>query len=107
MRSARSPGGPAGMASAAPRVLRGFAAGQPLPLGQLDSSCPFQAARGPPPFPQVPTDPSHREAALGDNGGAQSLRATLPRVKLAPSPGGAAPTSAPRPGPARPSPALP
>lgn len=99
-------GEPAGMARAASRVIRGSAAGQPLPLGQLESSCPFQAARGPPPFPQVPTDPSLGEAALGDNAGAQSLRAALPRVQVAPISGGAAPTSAPRPGPTRPCPAL-
>lgn len=89
MLSARKLGKPAGTASAASRVLRGYAAVQPLPLSQFESSCPFQTDRGLPPSPQRPTDPSRREAAPGKKGGNPNAHRQPPSTgpKLPPAPG--------------------
>lgn len=99
--SARKLGKPAGTASAASGVLRGYAAVQPLPLSQLESSCSFQTDRGLPPSPEFPTDPSRREAAPGKKGGNPNTHnPPLLWAKVAPS-------SRERPRPPAPGPLLP
>lgn len=106
--SARKLGKPAGTASAASGVLRGYAAVQPLPLSQLESSCPFQTDRGLPPFPEFPTD-SRREAAPGRKGGNPNThrQSPPPLGQSCPQLPGAAAASGPRPAPTRPRSALP
>lgn len=100
---ARNLGKPAGVARPASRVLRGYAAVRPLPLSQLESSCPYSTTRGPRPLPWFPVaDPSRRGRAQGREAGRAALGPRHRRPAPAPGkrprplpPGLARPCSAP------------
>lgn len=79
----------------------------PFP-GQLAPLRPSQTARGPPPFPLVPTDLLTERPRREAKGEAIAQSPPLPALRQSClQPGGAASASAPRPGPARPRPASP